>query len=327
LPTRIDGVLVVDKSLGPTSHDVVATARRALGSDRVGHTGTLDPNASGVLPLVIGQATRLARHLTSTEKEYEATIRFGVETDTYDSTGQVQRETGALPSADALGAALDRFRGAFDQMPPIYSAKNVGGHRAYDLARRSKAVQLETVPVLVRELELLSFEPPHARVRLVCSAGFYVRSLAHDLGQALGTGAVLEGLVRIRAGAFGLEHAVSWADLATAATPEARRAGEDSPERRRVVAAVIPLERLLLDLPAVALSPEGVRRVTHGMELRPVDFTGGGTLASPPPGERGTLAPPPPGRHWRLLSPDGKLLGLAEPSKTPGFLHPAVVLG
>jgi tRNA pseudouridine55 synthase len=182
LPTRIDGVLVVHKSLGPTSHDVVATARRAVGFGKVGHTGTLDPNASGVLPLVVGRATRLAQHLTSTEKEYEATIRFGIETDTYDSTGQVRSESGEVPARGALDAALERFRGAFDQMPPAFSAKNIDGHRAYDLARRDRVVELAAVPVVAHHLELLSFDPPRARVRLVCSAGFYVRSLAYDLG-------------------------------------------------------------------------------------------------------------------------------------------------
>ena len=316
MPTRIDGVLVVHKAPGPTSHDVVATARRAVGFGKVGHTGTLDPNAAGVLPLVVGRATRLAQHLTSTAKEYEATIRFGVETDTYDSTGQVRGQTGALPTRAALEEALQRFRGAFEQTPPAYSAKSVDGHRAYDLARRSKAVQLAAVPVVAHELELRSFDPPCARVRLVCSAGFYVRSLAHDLGQALGTGAVLESLLRTRAGDFALADAVSWADLATAATPEARRAGDASPERQRVLAAVIPLEQLLPELRAVALTAEGVRRVKHGMEIRPVD----GTLASLSPEKELPL-----GKHIRLLSPEGRLLGLAEPAKTPGFLRPTVV--
>src|SRR5687768_4306565 len=169
----IDGVLVVDKPVGPTSHDVVATARRALRMTRVGHTGTLDPNAAGVLPLVLGCATRLARYLSSDAKEYEATIRFGATTNTYDAAGTIVSESGEVPSADALRAALERFRGVLQQMPPAFSAKKIDGAPAYQRARRDQPVELEAVAVTVFELELLTFEPPHARVRVLSSAGFY----------------------------------------------------------------------------------------------------------------------------------------------------------
>jgi tRNA pseudouridine55 synthase len=294
----LDGVLVVDKPVGPTSHDVVATARRAFRLRRIGHTGTLDPNASGVLPLVLGSATRLAQHLTATDKEYDATVRFGVDTDSYDTAGRVVRESGQSPTDDALLTALDRFRGRFDQVPPAYSAKKVDGDRAYDRARKAQAITLVPVPVVVHRLDLISFKPPLAHLRLVCSAGFYVRSLAHDLGQIVGTGAVLDGLVRRRAGDFSLDDAVAFAELAngTAATLAPR---------------VVPMERLLLHWPAVALTAEGVRRMSHGQELRPADWTGSA------PDERAS--------HVRLTSPEGRLLGIAEPSKTGGFLHPALV--
>ncbi len=295
----VDGALVVDKPVGPTSHDVVAAARRALQLRRIGHTGTLDPQASGVLPLVIGQATRLARFLSATDKEYDATVRFGVETDTYDRAGQIVRETGDVPSHDRLVEALDRFRGSFAQRPPSFSAKKVEGERAYALARSDKPVALEPVTVTVHTLELVAFDPPQATLRVSCSAGFYVRSLAHDLGQLLGAGAVLDALVRRRAGDFSLEDAVPLREILTGEPSEA-------------LARVIPMEGLLLDFPAVRLTDEGRRRISHGQELRPADVLGGRMPAA---------------ASVRLLSPEGRVIGIAEPSKMPGFLHPAVVFG
>jgi tRNA pseudouridine55 synthase len=296
--TALDGVLVVDKPVGPTSHDVVATARRALRLRRIGHTGTLDPNASGVLPLVLGRATRLAPHLTSADKEYDATVRFGVETDSYDSAGRVVGQSGEVPARDAVIAGLDRFRGAFDQMPPVYSAKKVDGDRAYDLARKAKPVRLTAVPVIMHSIDLLSCDPPLARLRLVCSAGFYVRALAHDLGQVVGTGAVLDALVRRRSGDFSLDHAISFGELASG-TAES------------LASRVVPMAALLPHWPAIELTREGVHRAVHGQELRPADWTG-----PAPIGDRS---------HVRLLSPDGELLGVAEPSRINGLLHPAAI--
>lgn len=292
----IDGVLVIDKPPGPTSHDVVATARRALRMTRVGHTGTLDPNASGVLPLVLGCATRLARYFSSDAKEYEATIRFGVTTNTYDAAGTVVSESGEVPSPDALRTALERFRGVLQQMPPAFSAKKIGGAPAYERARREQAVELEPVSVTVFELELLTFEPPHARIRVLSSAGFYVRSLAHDLGVTLGCGAMLDALRRTRAGSFTLGNALPFGVLA-------------SGERAAIEAHVIRAEQLLPDFPVVALTAELVRRVRNGVDLAAADLAIGALPA-------GTV---------RLLGPHGQLIGLAEPAKTPGFLHPAVV--
>src|SRR5688572_9881571 len=135
---NIEGVLIVDKTEGPTSHDVVAVARRALGVSRIGHTGTLDPMATGVLPLVIGRATRLAQFLTATDKTYEATIAFGRTTDTYDASGTTVTTSARRPTRDALASAIERFRGTFEQTPPVFSAKNIDGERSYDLARRGK---------------------------------------------------------------------------------------------------------------------------------------------------------------------------------------------
>src|SRR5688500_15245946 len=170
------GVLVIDKPQGLTSHDVVAVARRALGETRIGHTGTLDPLATGVLPLAIGRATRLARFLTASDKDYDATIRFGLTTDSYDVTGTETGRTDAAPSSEAVARAIESLRGEYLQMPPAFSAKKVDGRRAYAHARRAEPVALTAVPVRVSRAELLSVSGPQARVALTSSAGFYVRS-------------------------------------------------------------------------------------------------------------------------------------------------------
>lgn len=295
--TTIDGVIVIHKPVGPTSHDVVVCARRALGISRIGHTGTLDPQASGVLPLVLGQATRLAQHLTGTDKEYIATLRFGVTSDTYDAAGEIATGSGELPSTDQIAETLARFRGTFDQTPPLYSAKMVGGERSYVRARAGKPVQPPPVSVTAHEIELMAVDGARAEVRVRCSAGFYVRSLVHDAGQALGCGAILDGLLRTEAAGFRLEVAVPFEVLVT--------------ERREVLRThVRPMESLLVDVPSVTLTPEGVTWARHGRDLGPRD------VLQP-------LAVLPP--LVRMTSPDGRMLGLAEPAKARGFLHPAVV--
>ena len=293
----MDGVLVIDKPIGPSSHDVVVVARRSLGISRIGHTGTLDPRASGVLPLVLGQATRLAQYLTGSDKEYVARIQFGLVTDSYDGAGEVVARSEAVPGYDELQAALQRFRGAFEQTPPAFSAKMVGGERSYVRARAGKTVQSPAVTVVAHVLELLEYVPPFARVRVRCSAGFYVRSLAHDLGQAVGTGAILEALVRTEAAGFDTRDAMSFDRLVTA--PRAELHG-----------LVRPMSTLLADVPVASLTPEGVDWALHGRELGVRQLTT--PLTSVPD-------------RVRLIGPDGQLVGLAERSKMPGFLHPAVI--
>lgn len=292
-----DGVLVVHKPLGPSSHDIVVIARRALGVSRIGHTGTLDPQASGVLPLVVGQATRLAQHLTGSDKEYLATVRFGVVSDTRDAAGEIVGASGAVPTADAVRTAMTKFDGTFEQTPPAYSAKMVDGQRSYARARAGKPVQSPPVAVTVHALELLAYDPPLARLRVRCSAGFYVRSLAHDLGEAVGTGALLEALIRTEAAGFGLADAMMLETLVQAPRPALH-------------AAVRPMESLLTTLPAVELTVEGLEWVRHGRDLGPRQ------LQRPLPTVP-ALA--------RLFGPDGRLIGLADPAKMPGFLHPVVV--
>ncbi len=299
----MDGVLVIDKPEGPTSHDVVARARRILGLRQIGHTGTLDPMATGVLPLAVGRATRLVQFLTGTDKSYDATVRLGLVTDTYDRLGTSVSSAApaSWPGAADLERALDVFRGSFLQAPPPYSAKKIDGIRAYDRARRGDTSILPA-PVLVhvRSLELLGYDPPLVRVRLTCSPGFYVRSLAHDLGSRLGTGAILDALRRTASGAFTLQQALPVESLADPA---------------RVAATLVPLAGLLAGWPSAVLAAGGMERVAHGRDVGPED------LAKPPGDGDGSAV-----SHVRLLSPAGDLVAIAEPTEQPGFLHPALVL-
>lgn len=305
----MDGVLVIDKPPGPTSHDIVAVARRALHETRIGHTGTLDPLATGVLPLVIGKATRLASLLSSTEKEYEADVRLGATSDTYDAAGRLS-SVGLPPDVGGsdVERVLEGFIGTFEQMPPPFSAKKVGGVPAYKLARKQTPTALKAVPVTVLALELLGMDEGLVQLRVRTSAGFYVRSLAHELGVRLGCGAYLEGLRRTRAGGFGLDRAVSLADL--------------EGEPARVMAAVIPLNELLPELPAVRVNRVGARRAAHGNFLSPSD------LAEPGPGPVLAGIPPMPGPgplRVRVIDADGRLLAVAE-AGAGGVLRPSIVL-
>jgi tRNA pseudouridine55 synthase len=296
----MDGVLVVDKPAGPTSHDVVARCRRALRTPAIGHLGTLDPLATGVLVLVVGRATRLAQFLSGQPKSYDATFRLGLTTDTWDRTGiaLTPPESSTRPEPAAVAAALTGFLGRQPQMPPPFSAKMIEGVRAHELARRGKTVTVQPAMVELLECELLEMAYPLGRLRLRSSAGYYVRSLVHDLGLALGCGACLEELRRTASGSFTLADALPLAAV------------EQDPGG--ALARAVPMERLLPDLPAVRLDAEGARRAGHGNEIPvPAGFEW--------PDEAG-------GRTVRLFAPDGSLLGVARPSARAGFLHPAVVL-
>ena len=309
LKTSLDGVLVVDKTEGPTSQDVVKFARRALGESRIGHTGTLDPMATGVLPLVIGRATRLAQFLTASDKTYEAAVTFGRTTDTCDATGRVTATSDQRPGREQLTEALEKFRGTYEQTPPAYSAKSIDGERSYELARKARRagssdppapIRPKAVAVTAKRVELLSFDGETARLEMQVTAGFYVRSLAHDLGEALGCGAHLSALRRTRSGEFGLEPAVPLMDVL--------RAG-----REDLAGRMVPLSALLSDVASVTLrGAANLERLKNGVEIEP------GDVLTP-------LAPLPP--LVRLLGPNGDLVGLARPGKTPGFLHGWVVLG
>lgn len=300
----MDGLLIIDKPAGPTSHDVVARARRLLGERRIGHTGTLNPTARGVLPLVVGRATRLARFVAAGPKRYEAVVRLGVATDTYDAAGRVTglSHDGPMPDRQAIESALSAFLGTFSQRPPAYSAKKLNGTSAYALARRQQARVPEAVPVTLYRLEIVEMTRDTVTLDLECSAGFYVRSLAHDLGRALGIGAHLHGLQRTASGGFRLTDALPLA--------EAER------DPQAAVNAVIPLERMLPDLPSVPLTEEGARRALHGRDLGQSDWAAAGAGA-----------PRPSWPAVRLLAPGGRLVAVARFDAASGLLHPSVVLG
>lgn len=291
----MNGVVVVDKPSGPTSHDVVAAARRALREKSIGHAGTLDPLATGVLALACGRATRLVRFLSAADKEYEAAIRFGVTTDTYDASGAVQTQTPARPTRDAVVAALAALGGERLQTPPAYSAKKIDGHRAYDLARQARPVAVTPARVTLHSAEVVDWSPDEARIRLTCSAGFYVRTLAHELGQLVGTGACLGALRRTRSGSFTLARAVGMDTLMT---------GQVAP---------IPMSDLLPELSAVRVDAHGVALVQHGRDLVRRQYR-------PAAAATGDAA-------WtRVLGPTGDLVAVATPGSEPGVLHPSVVL-
>ena len=261
----MDGVLVVDKPPGLTSHDVVARVRRALGIRRVGHIGTLDPMATGVLPLVVGRATRLAALLGVGHKVYEGLILLGVATDTYDRTGKVTADardiTGVgltqTPSRAEVEKLAEDFVGTYAQRPPPFSAKKIGGVRAYRLARRRRPVDPAPVNVTVHTLDILNVTASHIRCRVSCEPGFYMRALAHDLGTALGCGACLESLHRERSGPFGLDQAV---------TLDALEGAKSS-----LSSLLLPIADLLPDVPKLLLTAHGTKRASHGNDLLPSD--------------------------------------------------------
>ncbi len=307
----LDGVIVVDKPAGITSHGVVARVRRALHTRRIGHTGTLDPMATGVLPLVVGRATRLARFLTASEKTYDAEIRLGVATDTHDATGTAMpRSDSPLPTPGELEAVLDRFRGTFAQAPPAFSAKKIGGRRAYALARRQTPVAPAPVAVTVRQLELQAFVGDRVRLHIVSGAGFYVRALAHALGEAVGCGAHLTALRRVMSGEFALADAVALEQI--------------EGEGREAARHLRPLSALLQNLPGLVLTDRGAERAAHGSPVAPEDAIDPNRA----PGAASRL-----GGHdaaspllVRLFDARGALVAIARPRDDWSTLQPVVVL-
>lgn len=302
----MNGILVLDKPAGPTSHDVVDRVRRALGVRRVGHTGTLDPFATGVLPVCVGKATRLARFLAGSDKGYRARVRFGWATTTDDSTGEpIGLAAAVAPERAALEAACRALTGPQRQVPPAYSAKRIGGRRLYELARTGVRVERSALPVVVHRLTLVELGDGWAELAVRCSAGTYVRALARDLGMALGTGAHLEALRRTSAAGFELQDALD----ADALTPERARA------------ALRPLEAALTEVPALRVGAAGLDALRHGRLL-----TAELLLDAAP-------SPPPP--RARILDAEGRLVALAVPRgfdfAAPGLrvepsFHPDVVL-
>ena len=214
LKSAISGILVVDKPAGMTSHDVVAILRKGTGFRRIGHTGTLDPRASGVLVTLIGPAVRLSEYLVCDKKGYEAAIRFGSVSDTYDGDGNVVQTGKNIPQdEEEIMDAMAEFTGEITQVPPAYSAIKIHGKKAYDLARKGKEVKLEGRKVTIYSFDFIEYAPPELIADVICSSGTYIRSLAHDLGEKLGCGAYLSGLKRTRSGKFSLRDAVPLSTL------------------------------------------------------------------------------------------------------------------
>lgn len=262
------GLLPIDKPEGPSSHDMVDAVRRALGVRRVGHTGTLDPFASGLLILCIGWATRLAEYVAGLPKVYRAVLRLGERTDTDDRTGAVVERSDAWRALDEarLRAALETQVGALEQLPPVYSAKKVGGRRAHAVARGGGAPELRPGRVTVHRLELCEFVPPDVTVEIECSSGTYVRAIARDVGAALGVGAHLRELRRTRIGRFSVDDAL-------ALDPDR------DPAPERIAERLLPPEAAVAHLPRVEVEERDAERLGHGRPVAGIEGVGRGAVA------------------------------------------------
>jgi tRNA pseudouridine55 synthase len=266
----MNGVLIIDKPAGLTSHDVVNRVRRILGQKSVGHLGTLDPMATGVLPLVTGNFTRLAQFYTSSEKSYEGKIRFGFSTDTYDAEGEPTSPPQAVTfSSEQVEAVAARFRGLIEQTPPPFSAKKIHGVPAYKLARKHKEVELKPVQVDIKEFEILSVESDHASFRARVASGTYMRSIAHDMGLALGCGAHLESLRRTAAAEFTIADAYTLDAVARALLPATAKGTQENCERadsdiERLEGLFVHPRKLLPHLPAVTADEMTAARIRNG---------------------------------------------------------------
>lgn len=293
------GIIVIDKPAGITSHDVVSRVRRALRTKRVGHTGTLDPFATGVMVVLVGHATRLARFVDKDEKQYEAVVQFGSETDTGDRTGSPTAESG-LPDAELERRVADtewethlaKFRGEIMQTPPMYSAKKIDGQRLYELARRGKEIERKPVRVHVAELKCLAIANSEMRISVTCSAGTYIRTLAKGIGRSVGLGAHLTALRRTRSGAFTLDNAVALADLELHSDPGS---------------LLLPAVNAVRGLPEVSLSAERIVKTKNGLASRVECGLADGTWV-------------------RISHPDGRLIAIGTYSSDEKTVQPKVVL-
>jgi tRNA pseudouridine55 synthase len=313
-PAPFDGALVIDKPRGKTSHDVVDAVRHLAGFRQIGHLGTLDPLATGVLVLLLGRATRLVQFYSGRRKRYSAGFRFGFSTDTYDSDGEAQSPDVA-PSLDA--ALLERLAagrvGRFEQIPPSFSAKKIHGRPAYELARKKQAVELKPVEVELFEYKLTGTEGRMARFLIECSSGTYIRALAHEMGQTLGCGAHLAEITRLAVGEFSLDQAIKLEELA-----EAARAGKFS-------SYLIRFENLLPNFPRANVLPVIERRVRHGSKFNVTLAQIQAGRTEPPPGATSQLDAGEPGPpRLRVFNQQDKLIAIAE-AVVPRTYQPVVV--
>jgi tRNA pseudouridine55 synthase len=294
----VDGILNINKATGMTSHDVVARIRKLLHQKRVGHTGTLDPAANGVLPICLGQATRVAEYLSESGKAYQAEITFGIVTDTYDAEGQILRTADASAlTREKIEAALPDFLGIQQQMPPRYSAIKIKGQPAYKLARAGTEVELEARTVTLHTLQIVAWNTPRLTLAVDCSKGTYIRSLAYDLGEKLGTGAHLSALTRTRSGPFTLEQSITLEQLASAI------------EENSVEILLFPADIALQNYPALYLDEQTTERVMHGNAFSY-------QIATPPSDQ--ALA--------RVYTPDGIFLAIAHWDRQQRQWQPKKVL-
>lgn len=267
--SNVSGVLVIDKPIGMTSHDVVQIVRRGTGIRRAGHTGTLDPRASGVLVVLLGPAVRISEYVSASDKRYQATIRFGSTTDTFDAEGRIL-ESSPVPemTEEQVDKALQTFVGEIEQVPPPYSAVKIGGRKAYEMAREGEEVNLAPRKINVYSLEILEWDSPELVIDVFCSSGTYVRSLAADLGALLGCGAHLAGLRRTKSGRFTLRDAVPLRRL------------QESFQNGTWYRYLIPSAEALADWPAIELNADQVDLIVHGHRI-PASEVG-----SPEPGAK-----------------------------------------
>lgn len=303
----MDGILIIDKPAGITSHDVVSRVRRILKTKRVGHTGTLDPFATGIMVILVGQATRLAQFLDKDEKEYEALVRFGFETETGDRTGK-RRDAETAGRGDAVTReeienVLADFRGEIEQTPPMYSAKKIDGKKLYEHARKGETIDRKTAAVNIYELEIMS-EPPAlaggsiadietVQLRVSCSAGTYIRTLAEDIGRKIGVGAHLAELRRTRAGKFQISRSLTLDSFGALTDP---------------TSALIPMEQVISHLPKIELTDDRIAKTKNGLSTRILDtnFKDGAAM--------------------QMLDDDGHLIAIGFYNATENIVQPKVVL-
>ena len=249
----MDGVIVIRKEKGFTSHDVVAKLRGILHMKKIGHTGTLDPDAEGVLPVALGKATRLVDMITDKEKTYEAVMRLGVVTDTQDMSGTVLSQTTERSvTEEELCTVVSSFVGDYMQVPPMYSALKVNGKKLYELAREGKTVERKPRPVHFYEIEILDISFPLVRFRVTCSKGTYIRTLCHDIGEKLGCGAAMESLLRTKVGRFTLDDAITLAQT------------EEAVQKGIIESKILGIEEILAEYPRVCCTKEGDRLLANG---------------------------------------------------------------
>jgi len=303
-----DGILNLFKPRGPTSHDAVGRVRRMTGVRRVGHAGTLDPLATGVLVLCLGQATRVVEYLVTSRKTYVARIRLGETTDTYDAEGEVVRRSEVSVGPDQVDAILAGFRGHIMQTPPMYSAVKRDGVPLYRLARRGVEVERRPRPAEIFSLERCRWDGPELTLSVTCSAGTYVRALAHDIGQALGCGAHLTALERRASGAFRIEDSITLDEFAVAVSENHWRN------------LLMPIDVALGHFPEIHMDDDQVRRLRHG---QPVAFPAGNVGApSAESGQPSDLTPDPSELLVRVYERSGSLVALARVEADTGVLHP-----